>query len=127
MVGLCFLYFSRRVNSTYFNVDWHYDFKNIEIQRTNDIVTIILTDDMEITVSYDANKSNMQSQTSALAKEYSAEEINALIKALQDKVIDKVQVDGNMYDEAYTSLENVLRGICEKMGFKNIIVEFKGE
>jgi hypothetical protein len=111
----------------YFIVDWFYNLNNIKISKSGDTVTIILTQNMNISVSYDSKMSNMESQESWLSKGYKAEEINSIIMALQDNVADKASVDGNMYDKAYVSLENNIRNICEGLGYKDVIVEFKGE
>ncbi|NLM74061.1 MAG: hypothetical protein GX184_08560 [Clostridiaceae bacterium] len=109
------------------NIDWQYrfgiaiDLENIEIDLKDDVVNISANkDDLFIQFIEKTKESKSQSSASLLAKKFTSQEIEALEKAVLDKIEEKIKTTPEYWDDAFQSLEVNLRKICNDLGFYRI-------
>ncbi len=109
------------------NIDWHYrfgiamDLENIEINFLDGAVNILSSrNDLFIQFIEKTKESTSQSSASFLAKKFTSQEVEALEKAVLDKIDARIKSTPEYWDEAYKSLEVNLRKICNDMGYYKI-------
>lgn len=112
------------------NIDWNYRFSiafnldNLIVEVNNGVINFFI-DNKKLIIWFieKTQNSTSHSEASWFAQKYSSQEIEAIDKAVLDKITNKIKTTTNYWDEAQKSLKANLIKICNDMGYYKITFE----
>lgn len=116
------------------SIDWQYRFaiamnlEDIDVQVVDDVVNVdIDRSKLFIWFIEKSKDSTSKSQASWLAEKYSSQELNALDKAVLDKVETRIKESDVYWDEALRSLQANIIKLCNELGYYSIDFTITGK
>lgn len=109
------------------SIDWCYKFaiamnlEDVGINVNNGVIDVEIDKEKLFIQFIEKTKdSTSRSDASLLAKKFSSQEIEALEKAVLEKMEEKIKLTPDYWDEALKSLEVSIRKICNDLEYFNI-------
>jgi hypothetical protein len=113
-------------------IDWRFrfaiavDLENLEVSTREDTVHVAISREKLFIQYIEKTKDSMSySNASFFAEKFSAQEVEALEKAIVEKIESKIQATADYWERAQKSLEVNITKICNSLEYYDIQFEWK--